>query len=87
MTTFFDATVSEVHNAKRGTRFYLQLSHLNQPTLLNRDVVSRLKAAARDRSGLVIASTHVGEIDRAFDSRAANPDVVAVALYEALVLG
>jgi hypothetical protein len=67
-------------------RGLFQLSRPNRPALLNRDVVSRLKAAARNRSGLVIASTQVGEIDRAFDNRggvAADPDVVASALYKA----
>jgi hypothetical protein len=68
MTTSSDATVSEVHDASAG-RGLPSSSRLNRLTLLNRDVVSRLKAAARDRSGLVVASTHVGEIDRAFDNR------------------
>ena len=86
MTTFSDATVSEVHDASAARANYLQLSRLNRPTLLNSDVVSRLNAAARDRSGLVIASTHVGEIVRAFNNRGgvvADPDVVSVALYKA----
>lgn len=45
---------------------------------------SRLKAAARDLSGLVIGPTYVGGIDRPVDNGdgvAAHPDVVAVALY------
>jgi hypothetical protein len=67
MTTFSDATVAKfTMQVQQGD--CLQLSPLIRPTLLNRDVVSRLKAV-RDHSGLVIASTRVVEIDRAFDDR------------------
>ena len=83
MTTLSDATIGRfAMQAQHGDD--LRLSRLNRPTLLNRDVILRLQAAARDRAGLVIASARVGEI--AFDNRggvAADPDIVAVALHKA----